>query len=153
VWVYGETPGGSGDLSLFVGGGPLRLRCAAGADLLLDPSQRFEVIKDGRFRGEYKVRTLAYVYKLEVADAGELISWHWHPLTTPDRPNPHVHITADNPGLGRGLGELHVPTGRVSFEEVARFLIRDLDVQPARDDHLEILAEAEERFRTFRTWA
>jgi hypothetical protein len=72
VWVYGETPGGSGDLSLFVGGGPLRLRCAAGADLLLDPSQRFEVIKDGRFRGEYKVRTLAYVYKLEVADAGQL---------------------------------------------------------------------------------
>lgn len=151
-WVSG--PAGDGDFLLLVGGGPLELQRDAGQPLRFDPTQRFEVIRDRRFRGEYKIKTLAYVYRVDLQAAdSEVLSWHWHPLTTANRPNPHIHITADDPGLGVALDKLHVPTGRVSFEEVVRFLIRDLQVQPLRDDHEDILEEAEGRFREFRTWA
>jgi len=53
------------------------------------------------------------------------MSWHWHPLTTPGRSDPHTHVRSDNVGLP-GLRELHIPSGRVAFEEVAYFLIADL---------------------------
>jgi hypothetical protein len=55
--------------------------------------------------------------------------------------------------LGLALKNLHIPTSRVSFEEIVRFLIEELRVIPTRDDWEDVIGETETRFREFRTWA
>lgn len=93
----------------------------------------------------WRVRTDGYAYRanLDPDPKGYLLAWHWHPDS---RPDPHVHVGA------AGLRGLHVPTGRVSFEEVLRFFITEMGLRPARSDWEAVLGETEERFRAFRTW-
>jgi hypothetical protein len=155
IWYVGPSPEGGEDRSLATSESPLCLRTDAGHDLLFSASQRFELVPDHRYEGEWKSRTLAYVYELKVdrEDEPELLGWHWHPLTTPDRLLPHVHVRADYNGLKDHLAKLHLPSGRVSFEEIVRLLIEDLGVEPARNDWDAILSESETRFKAFRTWA
>ena len=158
VWVSGPVPEErGGGFALTCSQEPIRLRRDADLpDLYLSVSQRFEIVPDARYQGEFKARTLAYVYRLSLdaaAEDSEILAWHWHPLTTPDRTNPHLHVGVDQPELGVTFAKLHVPTGRVSFEEVVRFLVVDLGVQPARDDWEDVIGDTEARFREFRTWA
>lgn len=107
-------------------------------------------MKDQRFRREWKVGTDGYAYTVsEDRDlSSELFSWHWHPTTRQDT---HLHVGRGH-DLHGPLARLRVPTGRVAFEEVVRFLIEDLYVQPERSDWDSVLSECLERFRRFRTW-
>ena len=140
---------------------PICLRRIEGPPLHLFASQRYQIIPDPRagFEGEYKARTLEYIYEVRVepdaiseSDRIDLMGWHWHPLTTPDRLDPHMHVRAPYPALGKTLGKLHIPTGRVAFEEVVVFLITELGVLPARADWEKVVEETLARFRTYRTW-
>jgi hypothetical protein len=160
IWLVAPPPDARGDeRALTVSGEPIRLRRDEGATLLLYANQRFDLIEDERFPGEWKARTHGYVYSIYVETpdedeaAQELLAWHWHPLTTPDRPQPHLHVRMDHSFLGLTLARLHIPTGRVAFEEVVRLLITELRVEPNRDDWREILRDSEDRFREYRTWA
>jgi hypothetical protein len=154
-WHEGPSPSSDDYRALLSNPRVIRLRRASGPDLFLEPSQLFTIVDDVRYPGEYKASTLAYVYSVRLTEApdDEVLAWHWHPLTTPDRPAPHMHVTADIRQLGTKLSKLHIPSGRVAFEEVVRFLIADLGVTPSRDDWQEVIGEAEDRFRAFRTWA
>lgn len=114
-------------------------------------TQHFHYVPDRRYRGEWKVATDGYAYTLATDEAlsHEVVAWHWHPQT---RPDPHLHI-------GRGLeefnvlpGRAHIPTGRVAFEEVVLFLLKDLGAVPARDDWENVLDDSLQRFRKYRTW-
>jgi hypothetical protein len=158
-WFVGPSPSDDENRSLAVSEDPIRLRRETGLPrLCLEPTQLFTIVPDERFDGEWKARTLAYIYsvQLDQAEEGaerEVIAWHWHPPTTPDRPDPHVHVRVDHAHLDVTLSKLHIPTGRVSFEEVIRFLIMDLHIEPARDDWKKIVGESETRFKKWRTWS
>lgn len=159
-WFVGPSPSDDENLSLAVSEDPIGLKRASGRPrLFLSANQLFTIVPDERFEGEWKARTLAYIYSLqldlEAVGEGELevIAWHWHPTTTPDRPDPHVHVRLDHPQLDVTLSKLHIPTARVSFEEVIRFLVADFHVEPARDDWQEIVGESETRFKAWRTWS
>lgn len=150
IWLTGPRPGGEeGELALTTSDDPISLRGEAGP-AFLSAGQHFRTIQDERFEGEWKVRTEGYAYRVALSEETGpfLFAWHWHPNT---RPDPHLHVGADHPEVTE-LPRLHVPTGRVSFEEVVRFLVTDLRVVPARRDWQETLAETESRFRAFRTW-
>jgi hypothetical protein len=126
--------------------------------LLFGAAQRFEIVEDDRFEGEWKVATKAYAYVVSIRSRRlprpqELMEWHWHPLRTPQRPEPHLHVRSQHRLLGLDLPTLHIPTGRVSFEEVVRFLIEEMRVVPTREDWQAVIADTERRFREFRTWA
>ena len=156
VWYHGPSPDGGDDSSLLLNE-VLRLRRANMPPLFFEASQRFKLIADPRegFEGEWKSNTLAYVYAVgteQGVGGSEILSWHWHPLTTPDRPDPHVHVRADDDALP-ALRDLHIPSGRVAFEEVVLFLIRDLRCVAARDDYEDVLNETLTRFRAYRTWS
>lgn len=145
VWI---TAGRStGPLSLLTQG-PAALRRGSGDSLYFLPTQDF-VPKDSAIRN-WRVRTLGYAYTVfEDADlAREIVSWHWHPTTRPDT---HIHIGDWSQVAGRSRH--HVPSGRVSFEHVVRFLIEDFDVVPARPDWDAVLIECHDRFTTHRSWA
>jgi hypothetical protein len=150
VWRVGQPPRGGGDAYvLLTSADPLPLR--RGNDrppLYLSASQEFTYYREEG--GEWRIRTLAYNYGIVLTEdlAGELFLWHWHPAT---RPGPHLHSVTEHPEEGP-VRKLHLPTDRVSFEQVARFLIEELGVEPNREDWNDRLTEAEERYRQHRSW-
>jgi hypothetical protein len=116
--------------------------------------QNFEFVRHdtGAYAGQFKIHTLGYVYTVSLADNIDqgLTFFHWHPR---DRQDPHVHLRTDDPNAttAEGVHGLHIPTGRVSFETVVRFLIDEFAVRPASgwEKRLEV---NEDLFRRHRTW-
>jgi len=52
----------------------------------------------------------------------------------------HLGVAAE---LGfADLGSAHLPTGRIGLDDLLRLAIRDLGVEPRRDDWREVLGEA-----------
>jgi hypothetical protein len=151
VWVTGPSPvGGPNKLALTSEPARIRLRRTSGDPLYLTATQNFHFEPDPNYAGEWKVKTDAYAYHLLISEdeAGQFFSWHWHP---DDKPGCHVHV-GPRQGKTRALYRLHVPSGRVAFEEVLRFLIDEMDVRPVRQDWEAILSDSQARFEAFRTW-
>lgn len=119
--------------------------------MYLSASQYFHFEDDSRYPGERKVRTDGYAYRIRSSEdrRGEMFQWHWHP-EVPGREHCHLHVGAVHED--RDLHKLHLPTGRVAFEEVLSLLLDEFEVHPARDDFLDVLAGTRLRFETFRTW-
>lgn len=150
-WVTGPRPYGErGQLALTTQPARIRLRVSAGGSLYLTATQNFHFEMDPDYAREWKVKTDGYAYALFVSEdeAGQVFSWHWHPEI---KPSCHVHV-GPRQGRSRALYRLHLPSGRVSFEEVLRFLIEEMGVRPARKDWDAILSDSQARFEAFRTW-
>ncbi len=103
--------------------------------------------------GFHTLRTIEYRYTLTPAGAKEpLLRWEYirsprrgsewcrHHLQGPVDLEIREHLVQ--------LDDLHLPTGYVTFEDVIRFCIVDLDVPPLHQDWSAILAESYEQFRT-----
>lgn len=115
--------------------------------MLLLATQDFKFERrDGR---EWRCPTLAYTYTLYEGSRRELIAWHWRLSSSH---GPHAHVRADVPDLGGSIRKLHLPTGRVAFENIVEFLIRDLGVEPAQGDWEQRILDAESYFRRYRSW-
>jgi hypothetical protein len=144
IWRYGRAVSGDG-FAAFTIEDPIRLRREVGSPLFLAASQDFTEVQDEERPGQWRVRTLRYSYALcRTPDlAEEVVLWHWHP---PISTEPHIHV-------GGTLHKLHIPSGRVSFEAVLRFLIQDMGVRRERPEWEELLADAEGRFRAYRSWS
>jgi len=140
---------------LDVGGGyhvadtPHLVMLAAGAavplrgstDLSLWIHQNYLVAEDEGRRRSWKVRTTGYMFQLRVGER-ELIAYHWHQRGLSPHTVPHVHL---GPAAEIGFVDLaraHLPTGRICLADVLRLAIRDLGVEPRRDDWREVLDEA-----------
>jgi hypothetical protein len=104
-------------------------------------------------RGPWKVRTAGYRYHVISADDQEVLLFHWHPAPNGRVNTPHVHVgTSVLAPTGALDHSVHVPTGRVAFEEVVAFLIAELRVLASRPDHVEVLGKHLEAFRRYKTW-
>lgn len=148
VWHTAEAQrGGKGEFVLLTREAPLSLHCPDREPIYLTATQNFHLEKDHRFTGEWKVKTDRYEYTVSFSETlePELLAWHWHPGSKVDKP--HLHAR-----LGGSLAKAHLPTGRVSFEEVLLCLIHDLGVKPVREDWVGVLGETEARFAEYRTW-
>lgn len=131
-------------------GDPVRLRGRVELDLVSRISYRVSATEGER--GPWKVETLAYAHGLETPDAQEIIAYHWHPERGSRITYPHLHLGA---GIAADLGILekaHIPTGRVALEDLLRFAILELGVEPQRDDWREVLSETQGKFEERRTW-
>lgn len=141
VWALigtnGYSPGQEHALTPNLGE-PVRLRGRIGLDLLFRIWYR--VVSAERERGPWRIETLAYSHRLETTDAREIVAYHWHPGRSSEITYPHLHIGA---GIGVDLGILdktHIPTGRVALEDLLRFAIVEVGVEPRRSNWEEILA-------------
>jgi hypothetical protein len=131
-------------------GEPVRLRGQVELDLV--SKLRYRVVPAEGERGPWKVETLAYSHGLETPEAQEIIAYHWHPRQGSEIIYPHLHLGA---GIGADLGILektHIPTGRIALEDVLRFAIAELGVEPQREDWSEVLSETQAAFETWCTW-
>jgi hypothetical protein len=101
----------------------------------------------------HRLRTVSYRYTLRHDDSQEPV-FRWEYEKHPPHPGMHCrhHLQGDIPlRIGRrelSLNDLHLPTGFVTLEEVLRFCIVDLQVEPLSDNWHEILAESYEHFKT-----
>lgn len=101
----------------------------------------------------HTLRTIAYTYTLTPAGADEpILRWEYVRSPPPGAEWCRHHLQGpvdlEIRGIPVELNDLHLPTGYVTFEDVIRFCIVDLDVQPLHVDWSAILRESYEQFRT-----
>ncbi|MCZ6780719.1 MAG: hypothetical protein O7C73_03625 [Nitrospirae bacterium] len=93
--------------------------------------------------GRWKVKTTSYYYYIGNG-SGELVGYHWHAETTPHIWFPHIHVRGK-------FKDVHLPTGRISIEEVLRLAINDFKVK-ATSDWEKVLLDNQRRFEKYRAW-
>jgi hypothetical protein len=128
------------------------LRGETGVHLRL--TQQYRVVEDPDLgeRAPFKCSTAAYHYALEDPEERELLAFHWHPQGRSSVTWPHIHI-GEAAELGwDGLQGAHVPSGRISIEEVLRFAIAELGVEALRPDWPEVLETTQGQYEIWRTW-
>jgi hypothetical protein len=135
---------------MLAGGEPVPLGGAS--QLRLTVLQQYRIVEDSGPRGPWKVQTVAYTYAFDDVDANELVGFHWHPRGPSPVTWPHLHV-----GPAAQVGayiapSTHIPTGRVSLEEVIRLAITELGVDTERDDWADVLDETQTAYETWRTW-
>lgn len=101
--------------------------------------------------GPHQLVTVEYRYTLPPEGTDEpLLRWEY--VRQPDGPWCRHHLQGTVPlRIGREtvtLNDLHLPTGYVTIEEVLRFCIVDLGVEPLAGDWDRTLRESYERFKT-----
>lgn len=137
------------------------MRSSKGLRLFLEIRQEVATVsirKAEKLR--YRVSTRLYIYSLWSAKDACLIGWHYHPeLNENPVLYPHIKIfdkpTEEQRAQGfqpHKLHNLHIPSGRVSLEEVVTFLISEMNVLPARTDWQRVLKETGERFERNKSW-
>jgi hypothetical protein len=107
-------------------------------------------VDDDRHTGERKVATLHYAHTVGESEdlSRQLYAWHW----AADEPKyPHLHLFRSSPEF-HGLGKLHIPTGRVFYEDVIRFLLDEHGVEPVREDWDAVLSDSFRRVSRHSTW-
>jgi hypothetical protein len=120
--------------------------------LMLKASMRYEFIEDAD-KGPWRVTTKGYMYSVENADGIELFGAHWHPTTPGPHREPHIHLPeAVVSSTGVFLAREPLFTGRMTFEEIIRFSIRNLQAVPMHDDWRDRLDLAETPHRLYRSW-
>lgn len=144
-------PGGVRSIKVPKGAGFIAL--AGSKRLHFSAVLEYEIIEtDQPGRGPWKIRTRKYLYHVVTDDHTEVILFHWHPETS-DRKYPHTHLGSSQllPTAVVGHGD-HIPSGRISFEMVLDYLIREQGVVPRRSDWEDVLTLNNANFTTWRSW-
>jgi hypothetical protein len=105
--------------------------------------QSYRVIEAPGVRGPYAIHITGYFYGLDDELGREVISFQWHPQSRSPVTTPHLHLGA-GARIGRsGLSGSHIPTGRITLEQVLRLAIEDLGVEPLRTDWDSVLSASQ----------
>ena len=123
-------------------------------DLSFSASMRFETLDLGRSenRNRFRVTTREYIYAVS-HHGHEVIAAHWHPASSSPVTTPHWHIGAKAlTKVGVYLERAHIPSPRVSFEQMIRFMIEQMNVEPHRDDWSKTLRRTESQFQAHKSW-
>lgn len=138
---------------LWNGGLPVSLK-TKDARIGLELAMRYEIVHvPDQERGPFTVSTRGYLYSIRSADGAEVLSYHWHPFGSSSIAWPHLHIGAVALAAdGLITRKAHLPTARVSLEQVIRVCILELGANPLRDDWQQVLTDSEDLFKLGRTW-
>jgi hypothetical protein len=128
-------------------GGPHRL------SLQLRMKYRIVRVGDPDADDPFKIRTVAYSYTLTDASDQGILGYHWHPDGESHITGPHVHVGGTQLRDDAVLAsKQHVPTGRISLEQVLRSLISEHDVPARANDWDQRLTLTDGVFKLYRTW-
>jgi hypothetical protein len=147
-------PTASWTLSLTRSGDPVRLRRDDGTAVYFRALQRFEPRQIDLTN--WRMHTLEYKYEVWEPQPDRtnkpVIEWHWHPNpVTSENMDYHVHVRATEAICGVASRRLHIPSERVAFESVVRFIMKDLHVRPRHDDWERRVDDALAAFQKYRT--
>lgn len=124
------------------------------ARLQLSGRMRYMIIEDNRHDyGPYRVTTRGYLYSLCTRDGQALVNYHWHPSGNSHVKTPHLHIGSAQLDQDAVISSAHhLPTGRITFEEIIRTAIKEFEVEPFSDRWRDILDLCETPHRLYRSW-
>lgn len=149
IWLISPTPGAGGTFTALTNPPivPLKTRESR---IYIRSSIQFEYIDHPNFRGERKASTHQYAHTVGESETlkPQLYSWEWASV---EPTYPHLHLRRSDPAFA-GLGKLHIPTGRVFYEDVLRFLIQEHGAEGVREDWNEVLGESFSRVSTYSSW-
>jgi hypothetical protein len=128
------------------GGGQAKIECRN--DLVLEFAHFFRVVEAAGDVGPFRCRVLGYAYDFRHVDGPSVLAFQWHPESRVTAPHAHVGQYSEPVDLTK----LHIPTGRVSVEAVARLAIEEFDVEPQREDWEEVLGTSQDAFDRYREW-
>ena len=129
--------------------------------LKLKMSHHYRIVQGDGDRGPWKVTTVAYYYEIQNRQGSPLLAYHWDPRRSDTVIAPHLHLYVGNNKLCSSIAEevgclrldkKHLPTDRVSLEQVLRLLITEFGVIPTQSNWASILDRGEEIFKEWRTW-
>jgi hypothetical protein len=129
-----------------------RVQLSGTTRLHLSLSQRYRIIEASGDVGPWKVTTVGYFYEIADSTAREIVSFQWHPDSQSPVTWPHFHL---GPGAEVGherLSSCHVPSGRISVEQVLRLVI-ELGAETLRTDWDDVLTASQETYEQWRSWA
>lgn len=115
---------------------------------------RYRIVQDEREgMGPWRVTTDGYMYSVEDDARQERFSWHWHPDTSGPHKQPHVHFPSTMISeAGAFLAREPMPTGRATFEEFIRYVIKSFDLKPLCAEWDARLTLAEGPHKLYRSW-
>jgi len=117
--------------------------------LYVTVQMQYRVVEAKGDRGPWKVTTAAYNYSIQDRLEKEIIAYYWHPTVKPFYP--HLHVC---PATGVNLlRKIHLPTARISIEDVLQLLVEQFKVKPIRQDWKKVLMETKGVYENFRTWS
>jgi hypothetical protein len=122
---------------------PARL---AQTDYALDVSQNYVVIPYKTGKEKYRVSTRAYSYVIEDRAGVEVLAYQWHPKGQSHITEPHLHVHCGP------LESTHLPTGRISLEDLLIYLIDEMRARPVRDNWRDVLKQTREAFKKNKSW-
>jgi hypothetical protein len=154
--VKGTSAEGDEDTDLIM------LRCKDQSKIYMELDQHVKVVKVDTDKGaRFRVSTLKYVYAFYKPVDDAFVGWHFHPELEGIK-IPHMHIYDKNTDEETKAGckphivhNMHLPSGRVSLEDVIAFAIYELNVLPDKkrqDDWGKVLTETSARFEENKTW-
>lgn len=100
---------------------------------------------------DWRMTTLKYDYTLVLAkQPTEIVfGWHWHPFSKRSSVTyPHVHVPSAS-----AFKTKHIPTGRISLEDVIVFGFQELGVLPAHENALHVVSKVMGNHKANRSWA
>lgn len=121
-------------------------------ELYLTLTQILEAEREGTAGRRYRLTTKGYAYRLLNRDdprSDAVLRWEYDPERAGDNWCRHHMQVLTTVALGGGsidLDRAHSPTGWVTIEELLRFLIYELDVQPVSADWSTICKDSEREF-------
>ena len=117
--------------------------------LALEVMIHYRIVPASGDRGPWKVSITSYLYTLQDSDGQEIVSYHWDPRGRGRETFPHLHV-----GHSRGVltRKHHLPTGRISLEEILRYAIAELGVKTRRKNWVEILDRNQQLLEDWRAW-
>jgi hypothetical protein len=102
----------------------------------------YTISEEPGLQRRWTVTVSSYTYSIFDSDQQELLAFHWHPDSRSSITHPHLHISAGARVGYAPLQKAHVPSGHVALQEVLRFAITDLGVEPLidRDEAMHLLS-------------
>lgn len=124
-------------------------------DFAFAAQMHYEILDQGQSQGaeRFRVSTRGYMYAVQARDGQELISAHWHPEGVSHHEEPHWHAgAAALSPTGVFLKRAPMPSPRISFEHMVRWILENLNITPALTDWQQRLARTEAIFEQHKSW-
>jgi hypothetical protein len=113
----------------------------------------YEVVRATGKRGPWKVRSAGYLYSLLDRNDHELITFHWHPQGNSDVTGPHLHVGSALASSWKKLPKAHIPTSRMTLEQIIGMAIDGFGVIPLKEDWRGLLDRNQKIFDAWKTWS
>lgn len=124
------------------------------ARLQLSCRMRYMIIRDERpDYGPFRVTTRGYLYSLRTTSRQVVVDYHWHPSGSSHEKTPHLHIGSAQIGRDAVISEAHhLPTGRITVEEIIRMAIKEFEIEPYDENWRDTLDLSETPHKLYRSW-